>query len=88
MAIKYSNDTEYKEIENPFVVSYKDFIFDPLVFIKSITFDPRADDWFVETMKKYCISKGFTCPVEKSLLYKKDFFDKVKLVKKYETVDK
>lgn len=93
-AFKHENEVRllvclqaYKEIENPFEISYKDFVFDPSVFIKSITFDPRADDWFVETMKKYCFSKGFTCPVEKSLLYKKDFFDKAKLVKKYVTVD-
>lgn len=55
-------------------------------FIKSITFDPRADEWFVETMKKYCNSKNLNCQIEKSALYKKDFFETTKIARKYEVV--
>ncbi|MEA5135723.1 MAG: DUF2971 domain-containing protein [Candidatus Fimivivens sp.] len=55
-------------------------------FIKSITFDPRADDWFVETMKKYCDSKEIDCSVKKSSLYDKDFFQRTQFVMKYEVV--
>lgn len=38
-------------------------------------------------MMLYCSSKGFICPVEKSSLYEKDFFEKSRFVKRYETIE-
>lgn len=58
----------------------------PEDFIKSITIDPRADNWFVETMIKYCNSKNLKCPIEKSSLYKRDFFETAQFIRKWEIV--
>ena len=38
------------------------------------------------TKKEYCLSKGFSCPIGKSSLYEKDFFEKAKIVRRYVTV--
>jgi len=74
------------EIENIWDIPVVGFTIEPEIFIKSITFDPRADEWFVETMKKYCRSKKLNCPTEKSALYKKDFYETTNIVRKYEVV--
>lgn len=55
-------------------------------FLKSITFDPRADDWFVDAMKKYCQSKSLICPIGKSTLYERNFYEEAKIVRRYEVV--
>ena len=78
----------YGDIKEALEVKNMSFEFDPLSFIKSITFDPRADDWYVNTMKLYCYSKGFTCPIEKSSLYSKNLFKEFQISKRYETVEK
>ena len=89
-AFKHENEVRllvclqgYREIKNCWDVPVVGFEFNPLSFIKSITFDPRADEWFVNTMKKYCDSNGFACPVEKSSLYAKNFYEESKLVRRY-----
>lgn len=64
------------------------FKVNPFEFIESITFDPRADQWFVSTMKKYCNSKGFTCPVTKSKLYDRSFFKDTGIAISYIPVEK
>lgn len=94
-AFKHENEVrllvclqEYEEIPNCWDIPVMSFDFNPQTFIKSITFDPRADDWFVTTMKQYCLSKGFSCPVKKSSLYEKDFFKESNIVKRLVTVDK
>ncbi len=76
----------YKEIENIWELPTVGFSIDPIIFINSITIDPRADEWYVDTIKKYCISKNFNCPVEKSSLYKKDLYEPTKIIRKYELV--
>lgn len=92
-AFKHENEVRllvclqgYKEIENCWDIPVVGFEINPLSFIKSITFDPRADEWFVNTMKEYCKSKGFTCPTEKSALYEKNFYEESKIVRKYVTI--
>lgn len=93
-AFKHENEVRllvclqaYGDIKEALKTSSMSFDLNPLSFIKSITFDPRADDWYVNTMKLYCASKGFKCPIEKSSLYEKDFFKKLRLVKRYETIE-
>lgn len=92
-AFKHENEVRlllclqaYRELESIWEVPVVGFDIDPNEFILSITFDPRADDWFVETMKKYCLSKGLVCPVGKSRLYTKDLFESTRLIRKMETV--
>ncbi len=79
---------DYPEIDNLWDVPAVGFKINPYTFIKSITFDPRADKWFVDTMKHYCISKGFTCTIEKSTLYEKDFYKTTNIVRRYVNVKK
>lgn len=92
-AFKHENEVrlllclqDYHEFGDVWKIPVVGFDIDPNQFILSITFDPRADDWFVETMKKYCISKELICPTEKSTLYTKDLFETTNLVRKYEVV--
>jgi hypothetical protein len=41
----------------------------PFNFIENILIDPRASDWFVETIKAYCSKKGFkVTPIKSDLL--------------------
>ena len=94
-AFKHENEVRllvclqaYHELENPWDISAMGFDIDINQFILSVTFDPRADDWFVDTMKKYCMSKQLSCHVEKSILYTKDLFESTKLIRKYELVKK
>lgn len=93
-AFKHENEVRflvclqgYLELENCWDVPVVGFDIDIFSFIKSIKFDPRADDWFVNTMKKYCLSKGLKCLVEKSDLYQRDFYKKTRFVRKYEVID-
>ncbi|WP_017416061.1 DUF2971 domain-containing protein [Clostridium tunisiense] len=41
----------------------------PLEFIEKIIIDPRAKEWYVETIKEYCKRLGFKIIPEKSDLY-------------------
>lgn len=60
-AFKHENEVRFlvclqaypNEIENIWDIPVVGFGIEPEFFIESITFDPRADEWFVETMKKY-----------------------------------
>lgn len=45
---------------------------DPIVFIDSITIDPRADDWLVDMVISYCKRTGFNIIPKKSSLYEQD----------------
>ena len=92
-AFKHENEVRllvclqgYKEIDNWCDIPVVGFGINPSTFLKSITFDPRADDWFVDTMKKYCESKSLICPIEKSTLYEKNFYEQAKIVIKYKVV--
>jgi hypothetical protein len=90
-AFKHENEVRllvcmqaYREInKSPFHINIYGFNFNPSFFIDSITFDPRADDWFVDTMIKYCKRKGFTCPITKSKLYQNTLYDDTKLIVTY-----
>lgn len=80
-AFKHENEVRlltclqgYEDIDNCYDIPVVAFKFNPATFIKSITFDPRADEWFVDTMKKYCVSKGL-CEAKKSSLYEENFFE-------------
>jgi cellobiose-specific phosphotransferase system component IIB len=55
--------------------------------IDAIVIDPRADEYFVDTIKKYCERKGMQCKVTKSELYKDDIQEKGNVVMKYELVE-
>lgn len=94
-AFKHENEVRllvclqaYEGMENPWDISTVGFEIEPEQFIHSITFDPRADEWYVEAIKKYCQSKHLTCPVEKSNLYQKDFYESTNIIRKYEVVKK
>lgn len=76
----------HSEIKDIWDILVYGFEVEPTLFIKSVTFDPRADDWYVETMKKYCDSKSLKCPIQKSRLYTKDFYETSSIVRKYEAV--
>lgn len=41
-------------------------------FIEAITIDPRADDWYVKTIKKYCEGKEIPTPKRSTLYGKPD----------------
>lgn len=46
-----------------------EFELDPIEFIQNIIIDPRAHDWFVDTIKKYCKRAGFKIePIKSDLL--------------------
>ncbi|OPY56771.1 MAG: hypothetical protein A4E55_01944 [Pelotomaculum sp. PtaU1.Bin035] len=92
-AFKHENEVRllvclqgYREIENIWDISVVGFSINPNTFIKLVTFDPRSDEWFVDTMKKYCHSKGLKCPIEKSTLYERNFYEETKIVRQYEVV--
>lgn len=42
---------------------------DPIEFIEDIVIDPRAQDWYVSTIKEYCKRAGFKILPKKSDLY-------------------
>ncbi len=45
-------------------------------FIEKIIIDPRSEDWFVKTVKKYCVSKGIDkARIKRSELYGKGDID-------------
>lgn len=60
---------------------------DPVSFIESITVDPRADEWFLETLKCYCARAGFTIVPVKSSLYEPDPHESIGLVQRWVPVD-
>lgn len=45
---------------------------DPFKFIEGIIVDPRASDWYLETIKLYCLRLGFNIIPIKSDLYSPD----------------
>lgn len=48
---------------------HAEFELDPIEFIQNIIIDPRAEDWFVDTMKRYCKRAGFKIePIKSDLL--------------------
>ncbi len=60
----------------------------PSEFIEGVTIDPRADDWYVETITKYCERIGLGTRPIKSSLYETDPQLKVGLVRQWVPVDK
>lgn len=92
-AFKHENEVRllvclqgYTEITNPWDIPVLGFSIDLNLFIKSVTFDPRSNEWFVDTMMKYCESKGLVCPIKKSTLYERNFYEEAKIVRRYEVV--
>lgn len=68
----------------------KDFInldINPFEFIESVTIDPRADSWYVNTIKKYCNRAEFNFIPTKSNLYNPDIFEQTKIVVKFRPVE-
>jgi hypothetical protein len=54
--------------------------FDPCAFIEGVTLDPRAEDWYVNTIARYCERVGLAVRPVKSSLYEPDPHLKVGLV--------
>ena len=68
--------------------SHVSFEINPTEFIESIAIDPRADEWFVETVQKYCERIGFPIHPVKSNLYEQDPQLKVGIVRTWVPVGK
>lgn len=60
---------------------------DSIEFIENIIIDPRADDWYVDTIKRYCIRAGFKFEPMKSNLYNSDVYKVAKIVMKITPVE-
>lgn len=60
---------------------------DPSTFIESVTIDPRSDDWYVDTIARYCERIGLAVKPVKSSLYESDPHLKIGLVKKWVPVE-
>jgi hypothetical protein len=60
----------------------------PREFIEGVTIDPRADEWYVETITKYCERIGLGITPVKSSLYETDPQLKVGWVRQWVPVDK
>jgi hypothetical protein len=56
---------------------------DPSIFIESVTIDPRADDWHVDTIVRYCERIGLDVKPVKSSLYESDPHLKLGLVRQW-----
>jgi hypothetical protein len=61
---------------------------DPSEFIEGVTIDPRAEDWFVEAVVKYCKRAGLRCTPLKSALYESHPELTVGLVRRWVPVDR
>jgi hypothetical protein len=60
----------------------------PSEFIEGVTIDPRADEWYVETISKYCERIGLGIKPIKSSLYEADPQLKVGWFRQWKPVDK
>jgi hypothetical protein len=60
---------------------------DPSEFIEGIFIDPRADDWFINAIKKYCERIGLAVQPIKSSLYETDPHLKLGLAKRWVPVN-
>lgn len=58
----------------------------PNEFIEGITIDPRASEWYVTTIQKYCNNRGFTIIPQKSNLYSDDIYGATGLVHEWRPV--
>ncbi|WP_066502351.1 DUF2971 domain-containing protein [Abyssisolibacter fermentans] len=80
--------------QEPFVqnrvenVNCLEFSFDPISIIDEITIDPRAKEYYVETIKNYCKRAGFSIIPVKSKLYDDDIYEKERIVQKWVSVTK
>jgi hypothetical protein len=72
---KYIAEGDFLEYE----LEYKDFI-------EEIVIDPRADDYFVDTIKSYCKRAGLKIIPYKSDLYYDNIFEKTSLVQVWRPV--
>ncbi|WP_315076253.1 hypothetical protein [uncultured Clostridium sp.] len=55
-------------------------------FIEEIVVDPRAEEYYVKTIKTYCKRAGIEVIPKKSDLYREDIFEQTQLVRKWITV--
>jgi hypothetical protein len=60
---------------------------DPFNFIENILIDPRANEWYEETIQSYCQRVGFDIVPVKSDLYQPNVFTKTKLSMKFVPLD-
>ncbi|MEK6225507.1 MAG: DUF2971 domain-containing protein [Chloroflexota bacterium] len=49
--------------------THVDLPVDPATFIEGVALDPRADNWYVDVLKMYCIRAGLRVQPSKSALY-------------------
>jgi len=61
---------------------------DPIEFIESITVDPRSEDWYVDTLKRYSERAGFTIMPRRSGLYSEGVFESTGIRIRYVPVEK
>lgn len=52
-------------------------------FIEEIIIDPRAEDYYVETIKSYCKRVGVEIIPQKSDLYRNDIYEQTRIVQKF-----
>lgn len=80
-AFKHEKEVRLVTLNEEGYIDYKreecahiNFGLDSKEFIENIIIDPRADDWYVDTIKSYCLRVGLSCIPKKSDLYSKDIF--------------
>lgn len=61
---------------------------DPCTFIEGVTLDPRAEDWYVDTIARYCKRVGLAVEPIKSSLYEPDAHLKAGLTRSWKPVEK
>lgn len=54
----------------------------PIEFLEGITIDPRASDWYVDSIKKYCKRAGFSIIPKKSNLYS-DVYEETQMIMRF-----
>ena len=55
-------------------------------FIEEIVIDPRAQDYYVKTIQRYCERAGLKAMPLKSDLYGEEIFEKTKIIQEWKTV--
>ena len=62
--------------------------FEPSTFIEGVTLDPRAEDWYIDAVARYCERVGLAVMPVKSNLYEPDAYHKIGLTIRWVPVEK
>lgn len=68
--------------------SYIETRLDAVEFINEITIDPRASDWYIDAIQRYCKRAGFKIKPIRSSLYSDDVYGATGVVRRYVPVDR